>query len=77
MLRARVSSVQAVAVAGDTSSDVASGLSAGAGFVAGVLSGAHDRLTLVDAGAHAVLRDVTDLPGVLAERGALRLPQVA
>ncbi|WP_295032866.1 HAD family hydrolase, partial [uncultured Microbacterium sp.] len=41
LLRAGASSVQAVAVAGDTVSDVQSGRRAGAGFVAGVLTGAH------------------------------------
>lgn len=61
LMRAGASSVKTVAVVGDTASDVASGLRAGAGFVAGVLSGAHDRATLTAAGAHAVLGDVTDL----------------
>lgn len=61
LMRTQASSVTAVAVIGDTASDVASGLRAGAGYVAGVLSGAHDRKTLTDAGAHAVLDDVTHL----------------
>lgn len=69
LLRTGASSVQAVAVAGDTSSDVQSGRRAGAGFVAGVLSGAHDRDALVEAGADAVLTDVTALPAVLVARG--------
>lgn len=60
-LRTRVSAMSAVAVVGDTASDVASGLRAGAGLVAGVLSGAHDRATLEQAGAHLVLPDVTAL----------------
>lgn len=64
------SSVQAVAVAGDTASDVETGRRAGAGFVAGVLSGAHDRAAL--AGADAVLDSIVDLPAVLAERGLVR-----
>lgn len=71
LLRTRTSSVAAVAVAGDTSSDVQSGLRAGAGFVAGVLSGAHDRATLTAAGADAVLDDVTGLQAALRERALL------
>lgn len=70
LLRMGASSVQAVAVAGDTASDVESGRRAGAGFVAGVLSGAHDRAAL--AGADAVLDSIADLPAVLAERGLMR-----
>ncbi|WP_264674981.1 phosphonatase-like hydrolase [Microbacterium tenebrionis] len=70
LLRTGASSVQAVAVAGDTASDVETGRRAGAGFVAGVLSGAHDRAAL--AGADAVLDSVVDLPAVLAERGLVR-----
>lgn len=66
LLRTGTSSVQAVAVVGDTSSDVESGRRAGAGFVAGVLSGAHDRDALAD--ADAVLDDVTALAGALVER---------
>lgn len=73
LLRTRTSSVQAVAVAGDTVSDVESGRRAGAGFVAGVLSGAHDRPALSAAGADAVLSDVTALRGVLAQRELLPL----
>lgn len=71
LLRTQTSSVQAVAVAGDTVSDVESGRRAGAGFVAGVLSGAHDRPALSAAGADAVLSDVTALRGVLAQRELL------
>ena len=71
LLRTRTSSVQAVAVAGDTVSDVESGRRAGAGFVAGVLTGAHDRPALSAAGADAVLSDVTALRGVLAQRELL------
>ncbi|MFJ2553751.1 HAD family hydrolase [Microbacterium sp. NPDC087591] len=73
LLRTQTSAVAAVAVAGDTVSDVESGRRAGAGFVAGVLTGAHDRVALVAAGADAVLRDVTGLRGALAERGLLPL----
>ena len=67
LLRTGASSVQAVAVAGDTSSDVETGRRAGAGFVAGVLTGAHSRDAL--AAADAVLESVTDLPAALTEHG--------
>ncbi|WP_341978142.1 HAD family hydrolase [Microbacterium sp. LWO13-1.2] len=73
IIRTQTSHVAAVAVAGDTISDVESGRRAGAGFVAGVLSGAHDHATLTSAGADIVLPDVTGLRGALAERGLLRL----
>ena len=51
----------AVAVAGDTAGDVRCGLAAGAGIVAGVLTGAHGRQDFEDAGATCVLDDVTQL----------------
>lgn len=61
LLRTGASCVQAVAVVGDTESDVRSGRRAGAGLVAGVLSGAHDRATLESAGADYVLQSVVEL----------------
>ena len=64
-LRARVTAVDRIAVAGDTTSDVQSGLRAGAGLVAGVLTGAHDRATLEAAGAHHVLASVAEFPALL------------
>ena len=60
-LRAGVSAMSAVAVVGDTASDVLSGRAAGAGLVVGVLSGAHNRDRLDEAGADAVIDDVTAL----------------
>ncbi|MFI9613652.1 HAD family hydrolase [Streptomyces sp. NPDC052023] len=57
--------VQQVAVVGDTSYDMLSGVRAGAGLVAGVLTGAHDAGALRAAGAGQVLDSVADLPGVL------------
>jgi phosphonatase-like hydrolase len=69
LLRAGASSVQAVAVVGDTSSDVESGRRAGAGFVAGVLSGAHAREALT--AADVVLESIADLPAALVERGLI------
>lgn len=73
LIRTQTSSVRAVAVAGDTVSDVESGRRAGAGFVAGVLTGAHDTDALELAGADVVLADVTRLPTALAERDLLSL----
>jgi len=64
-LRARVTAVDRVAVAGDTTSDVQSGIRAGAGLVVGVLTGAHDRATLTEAGAHHVIDSITDFPALL------------
>lgn len=75
LLRTAASSVQAVAVAGDTASDVLSGRRAGAAFVAGVLTGAHDRAALGGAGADAVLPSVVELRAALAERELLALVQ--
>ncbi|MDT9701211.1 phosphonatase-like hydrolase [Streptomyces sp. P17] len=58
--------VRQIAVVGDTSYDVLSGVRAGAGVVAGVLTGAHDAVALGSAGATHVLKSVAQLPGVLA-----------
>jgi phosphoglycolate phosphatase-like HAD superfamily hydrolase len=57
--------VRQIAVAGDTSYDMLSGVRAGAGVVAGVLTGAHDADALRAAGATHVLDSVAQLPGVL------------
>ncbi|RKT53391.1 phosphonatase-like hydrolase [Saccharothrix australiensis] len=57
--------VREVAVVGDTPSDVLTGLRAGAGVVAGVLTGAGTRAELAAAGATHVLDSVLDLPAVL------------
>ena len=58
--------VRQMAVVGDTSYDMLSGVRAGAGLVAGVLTGAHDADALRAAGAGHVLDGVGQLPGVLA-----------
>ncbi|MFI9769171.1 phosphonatase-like hydrolase [Streptomyces sp. NPDC052415] len=58
--------VRHVAVVGDTSYDMLSGVRSGAGLVAGVLTGAHDAQALAAAGAHRVLDSVAQLPGALA-----------
>ena len=58
--------VSELAVAGDTASDVESGLRAGAGIVAGVLSGADSRANLERAGAPIILDTIAGLlPHVL------------
>ncbi|CCK29802.1 putative hydrolase [Streptomyces davaonensis JCM 4913] len=59
-------SVRQIAVVGDTSYDMLSGVRSGAGVVAGVLTGAHDAVALGAAGATHVLPSVAELPGVLA-----------
>ncbi len=64
-LRLQVTDVRNIAVAGDTPSDVLSGLRAGASVVAGVLTGSGSREDLAAAGATHVLESVRDLPTVL------------
>jgi phosphonatase-like hydrolase len=61
LLRLGGGSVSELAVAGDTPSDVESGLRAGAGLVAGVLTGRGSREELAAAGAPHILGSVTDL----------------
>jgi phosphoglycolate phosphatase-like HAD superfamily hydrolase len=56
-------------VAGDTSSDIESGLRAGAAIVAGVLTGASSRADLERAGAPLILNTIADiLPQVIRLR---------
>ena len=66
LLRLGGESVRDLAVLGDTPSDVESGLRAGAGLVAGVLTGRASRDELARAGAPVILDSVADLPGHLA-----------
>jgi phosphonatase-like hydrolase len=65
VLRLGVTSVGAVAVAGDTRADMMSGRRAGAATVVGVLTGSDDRARLEGAGATHVLDSVAGLPGLL------------
>jgi phosphonatase-like hydrolase len=65
MDRLGVADPAAVAVAGDTVSDLEAGLAAGAGAVIGVLSGAHDQAVLAAAAPTAVIADVNGLIDVL------------
>ena len=67
MARLGVDDPRAVAVVGDTVSDLEAGNAAGAGAVVGVLSGAHDEATLAAASPTAVIADVTGLIAVLGQ----------
>ncbi|MEW1635750.1 phosphonatase-like hydrolase [Streptomyces sp. NPDC093801] len=62
-----VADVRETVVAGDTAYDMLSGTRAGAGTVAGVLTGAHGRDTLTGHGATHVLGSVAELPALLRE----------
>jgi len=61
LLRLRGGAVSELAVAGDTASDVESGLRAGAGLVAGVLTGSSSREELERAKAPVILDTIADL----------------
>jgi phosphoglycolate phosphatase len=65
MERLGVPDAGAVAVVGDTVSDLEAGAKSGARAVVGVLSGAHDRATLSAAPHTDLIDDVTELIGVL------------
>ncbi|MFJ4650239.1 phosphonatase-like hydrolase [Nocardia sp. NPDC088792] len=70
LLRLEVDAVDRVAVLGDTASDIATGLAAGARIVAGTLTGAHDEEQLRAAGATHVVPSVAEFAQLLlAERG--------
>ncbi|NJC73407.1 phosphonatase-like hydrolase [Planosporangium thailandense] len=64
-LRLGVDDVRRVAVVGDTPLDMIAGGRAGAGLVAGVLTGGCDRPTLLAAGATHVIGSVGELPSLL------------
>ena len=66
LLTLEVDDVRDVAVVGDTANDLWSGHRAGAGVVAGVLTGAHDRTQLEAAPHTHILDSVTELVGVVA-----------
>jgi phosphonatase-like hydrolase len=69
LLRLGGGAVSELAVAGDTASDVESGLRAGAGVVVGVLTGSGTRHELEQAGAPHVLDTIADLPALLGLGG--------
>ncbi|MFF8411908.1 HAD family hydrolase [Streptomyces omiyaensis] len=64
---AAVDDVRRIAVAGDTSYDMLSGVRAGAGLVAGVLTGAHAEPALKENGATRVLPSIAGLPAAIRE----------
>jgi len=61
LLRLRGGAVSELAVAGDTGSDIESGLRAGAAIVAGVLTGASTRADLEQAGAPLILGTIAGI----------------
>jgi phosphoglycolate phosphatase len=65
LMRLEIDDVRSLAVAGDTANDLLAGWRAGAGIVAGVLTGAHDRATLEAAPHTHVLDSIADLPAIL------------
>ncbi|MFD4457469.1 phosphonatase-like hydrolase [Nocardia sp. NPDC058480] len=64
-LRLGVDAVDRIAVLGDTTSDIATGLAAGAGIVAGALTGAHSADQLRAAGATHVVASVAEFPALV------------
>jgi phosphoglycolate phosphatase len=64
VLRLQIDDVRAVAVAGDTVSDLVAGTSAGASVVAGVLTGAHTRAQLESAPHTHILESIAELPAL-------------
>jgi phosphoglycolate phosphatase len=68
VLRLAIDDVAQVAVVGDTASDLLAGWRAGAGIVAGVLTGAHQRADLEAVPHTHILNSITDLPGALPAR---------
>ncbi|UNS95223.1 phosphonatase-like hydrolase [Streptomyces tubbatahanensis] len=69
LLRTGAPSVDSVAVVGDTPHDMRAGRAAGAGLVAGVLTGGHDARSLRAAGADQVLDSVAGLPALIEAAG--------
>jgi phosphoglycolate phosphatase len=64
-LRLGVDDVREIAVVGDTPLDMIAGRRAGAGLVAGVLTGAGDRPALLAAGATHIIGSIGELPALL------------
>jgi phosphoglycolate phosphatase len=65
VLRLEIEDVRQVAVVGDTASDLLAGWRAGAGIVAGVLTGAHGRAELEAVPHTHILGSVADLSGLV------------
>jgi len=70
MLRLGVTDVRETAIATDTVSGVMCGRRAGAGLVAGVLTGAHSADRLRRAGATHLIRSIAQLPDLLTPAGS-------
>jgi phosphoglycolate phosphatase len=68
LMRLGGGAVSELAVVGDTASDIESGLRAGAGLVAGVLTGAADRDELMKAGSPNVLDSIAGLIPLIWDR---------
>ena len=66
LMRTETDSVRSMIVLGDTSSDVISGLRAGARASIGVLTGAHNTAQLSEAGATHIIDSVAELPSLVA-----------
>jgi phosphoglycolate phosphatase len=64
VIRLEIEDVRQVAVAGDTASDLLAGWRAGAGIVAGVLTGAHGRAEFEAVPHTHILESVAALPGL-------------
>ena len=69
MLRLGVTDVRETAVAHDTQAGILSGRRAGAGIVAGILSGPHSADRLRQAGATHLIHGIAELPELLIGRG--------
>ena len=69
LLRLGGGAVSELATVGDTPSDIESGLRAGAGIVAGVLTGSASRAEFTQAGAPHILDTVAGLPALLGLTG--------
>ncbi|WP_285183090.1 phosphonatase-like hydrolase [Rhodococcus sp. MEB032] len=65
LLKLSIDDVRQIAVLGDTSNDVLSGIRSGASIVAGTLTGAHDEQQLRDAGATHIVPSVTEFAELL------------
>jgi phosphoglycolate phosphatase len=72
MLRLGADTVDEVAVADGTASMIESGCRAGAGLVAGILTGPHSDARLRAAGAAHLVADIAELPGIVIDNGAER-----
>ncbi|MFW0795747.1 phosphonatase-like hydrolase [Gordonia sp. CPCC 205515] len=65
LMALQIDDVREVAVLGDTANDITSGVRAGAGIVAGTLTGAHDDTALRAAGATHIVSSVTEFGDLL------------